>query len=97
MWMCSPGWPSGWLRLWSRSCHNGSRARTSGIASKSCSGGGELVAHSRPGASQGLSEAVFGWRMVRATLMTKASTPSASTNAPIVANMFQNSQPIPSS
>ena len=68
---------------WARS-HSGRRPQIGGTRSKLCSGGGDVVAHSRLHAPQGLSPAGAPRRRLRTTSTIQTSTDSASTYEPIV-------------
>jgi hypothetical protein len=57
-------------------------------------GGGEVVAHSRDEAPQGLSLAAGPWRRLRTTFTMKSSTLNAMVTAPIVEMRFSVPQPI---
>jgi hypothetical protein len=71
-------------------------ARDRGDDDKIVGGGGELVAHSKVGASQGLSPADAPAAMAHHDIDDENSTPMAKTKEPSVVIRLSQSQPMPS-
>ena len=68
--------------------HSGRRLRIGGSATKFSCGGGEVVAHSRVHASQGLSPAIFPRKNEVARFQTRISAAALMKKTPAVESMF---------
>ena len=79
---------SGWF--WSQT---GRRDRIGGIFKKLWCGGGEVVAHSKVAASQGLSPAGIGFSHDTTTLTTKSATETSRIAAPTLEIRFRVVKP----
>src|SRR5467141_1160070 len=72
--------------------HNGRRLRIGGSASKFSCGGGEVVAHSKVQAFQGLSPAIFPRKNETTRFHTRMSDAAAIKKTPTVESMFIQAQ-----
>src|SRR5438876_2681863 len=68
--------------------HNGRRLRIGGSATKFSCGGGEVVAHSRVHASQGLSPATLPRKNEVAKFQTRISAAALMKKTPVVESRF---------